>query len=173
MKCLSTLVFSEVILQKQERLLEQVEKVRTQSNWDLGTYLNEPLYVLTGPACTLYKCTVCSGGPGDSSWWRNLSRPRIQTGEETSWVHQGQEFELELEAKERRWATAKTRREIKRSIRSQRSASRKAGYNRDTECRQECSKNETLETETKGNIVIESLGDLVVGFRGKLGDFSR
>ena len=43
------------------------------------------------------------------------------------------------------------------------SGSRKAGYKRDIECRQECSKNETLETETKDNIVTGSLGDLGVG----------
>lgn len=51
------------------------------------------------------------------------------------------------------------------------SGSRKAGHNRDIECRQEHSKKETLETETKDNIVTGSLGDLVVGYRGKLGDF--
>lgn len=74
--------------------------------------------------CVSVQCAVGAPGtlPGDATC-HDLGYKR----EETSWVHQGQEFELELEAKERRWATAKTRRETKRSIRSQRSASRKAG----------------------------------------------
>lgn len=80
-------------------------------------------------------------------------------------------LELESEAKEHRWAKAKTRSETKIFIRSQTSGSRKAGYNRDIECGQECGKNETLETETKDHVVPGSLGNLVVGFRGKLGDF--
>lgn len=113
-------------------------------------------------------CTMYNGAPMCSSRCCKVSRPSKGLGmwEEISWGHQNQEFE----AKEHRWTKAKTRSETGRCARSQMSGSGKTGYNTDIKTRSVGSNSETLETETKDNIVTGSLGDLVVRFSGKLSD---